>query len=43
MAQWGQPLTAEVLAGRMIELVDHKAAHAIGAWGVTGTDMEPLG
>lgn len=42
MSQWEKPLTPEVLASRMIELVDHNATNTTGAWGVTGTAMEPL-
>lgn len=43
MAQWDTPLTEDLLASRTLELVDLKTANKTGAWGVTGTTMEPLG
>ncbi len=42
MAQWKHALTPELLASRVMELVDEQSAHAPGAWGVTGSTMEPL-
>lgn len=43
MAQWEAQLTPEVLADRIMELVDPAAAHDPGAWGVTGSKMEHMG
>jgi NAD(P)-dependent dehydrogenase (short-subunit alcohol dehydrogenase family) len=42
MAQWATPLTTDLLAARVIDLADPKTSHAPGAWGVTGSTMEPL-
>lgn len=40
MEQWQAPLTPELLASRVLELVDRQADQEQGAWGVTGTQME---
>jgi NAD(P)-dependent dehydrogenase (short-subunit alcohol dehydrogenase family) len=42
MEQWDAQLTPELLADRMIELVDPTAKHPQGAWGVTGSAMEQM-
>ncbi len=42
MGQWDAQLTPELLADRMIELVDPTAGYAPGAWGVTGSAMEQM-
>lgn len=39
---WVAPLTPDLLADRMAELVDDDAAHLPGAWDVTGAEMMPL-
>ncbi len=42
MAQWEAQLTPDLLAKRIVALVDRDATHDTGAWGVTGTAMEPM-
>lgn len=42
MAQWEKQLTPELLASRIIALADPEAGYELGAWGVTGKEMEPL-
>ncbi|WP_299668951.1 SDR family oxidoreductase [uncultured Ruegeria sp.] len=43
MSQWDQQLSPELLADRIIDLIELETANATGAWGVTGTTMEPIG
>ncbi len=42
MSQWDRQLSPELLADRIIALIDGTADNATGAWGVTGTSLEPM-
>lgn len=42
MEQWEAQLTSQVLAKRVLELVEPSSEYAQGAWCVTGTKLEPM-
>jgi NAD(P)-dependent dehydrogenase (short-subunit alcohol dehydrogenase family) len=40
--QWKTQLTPDILAEKALELVDHQSEYAPGAWGITGSNLEPM-
>lgn len=41
-AQWKTQLTPDILADKALELVDHRNENPPGAWGITGSNLEPM-